>query len=490
MVLKSGNTETFSGSNQYTGMEQFNNQVAAAQENATGDITESAVSNSNTVSPPVGANQSNFQKKIEARVDSLKTQAGLLHEYTLAGNECFRIAVNKRYKEIREEDDKLSIGDRWVDKKTKWGFEKDLNKPDLFAGKITYNRDPEFVKNALRNCLRSQSAKDRHDGAAKNSNNKTSTEREITNENGGPFDKRLYRDYTTLDNKRETRIPFSVQYAEAATAGLFMGDKYFMESDTKSKEEVLEKLQNARKKLQKDTFYIGVPALQNTYALVKLYGSEGGKTLMNQRNNRRWYEVDQAFSEGRADLANFSSNPTTSSLITWGNADPYGRTPYHFTDFVFAKYWNKIENNRLITLRRYGAPILDNLKFPGMDGITSLGEPGAADNTNDNGGEGTTEKGSGGKITFPPMAQAITYFGEETGNNLSDLLKFTTGVNWGEVKSDVWQVTAESTPDSESGPSGVFKPYAGVSTAVLVFTKGDRTDKVWFYDMEADGYSL
>lgn len=41
-------------------------------------------------------------------------------------------------------------------------------------------------------------------------------------------------------------------------------------------------------------------------------------------------------------------------------------------------------------------------------------------------------------------------------------------------------------------PSGVFKPYAGVSTAVLVFTKTDAggTDKVWFYDMKSDGFSL
>ncbi|MDQ8195124.1 class I SAM-dependent DNA methyltransferase [Coraliomargarita sp. SDUM461004] len=39
-------------------------------------------------------------------------------------------------------------------------------------------------------------------------------------------------------------------------------------------------------------------------------------------------------------------------------------------------------------------------------------------------------------------------------------------------------------------PSGVFKPYAGVSTAILVFTKGGRTDDVWFYDVLADGYSL
>jgi type I restriction enzyme M protein len=39
-------------------------------------------------------------------------------------------------------------------------------------------------------------------------------------------------------------------------------------------------------------------------------------------------------------------------------------------------------------------------------------------------------------------------------------------------------------------PSGVFRPYAGVSTAVLVFTKGGKTDHVFFYDVEADGFSL
>ncbi len=39
-------------------------------------------------------------------------------------------------------------------------------------------------------------------------------------------------------------------------------------------------------------------------------------------------------------------------------------------------------------------------------------------------------------------------------------------------------------------PSGIFKPYAGVSTAVLAFVKGGHTNRVWFYDMEADGFSL
>lgn len=41
-----------------------------------------------------------------------------------------------------------------------------------------------------------------------------------------------------------------------------------------------------------------------------------------------------------------------------------------------------------------------------------------------------------------------------------------------------------------SMPSGVFKPYAGVATAILIFTKGGSTEQVWFYDMQSDGRSL
>ena len=39
-------------------------------------------------------------------------------------------------------------------------------------------------------------------------------------------------------------------------------------------------------------------------------------------------------------------------------------------------------------------------------------------------------------------------------------------------------------------PSGVFKPYAGVSTAILIFTKGGETNNVWFYEIKSDGYTL
>ena len=39
-------------------------------------------------------------------------------------------------------------------------------------------------------------------------------------------------------------------------------------------------------------------------------------------------------------------------------------------------------------------------------------------------------------------------------------------------------------------PSGVFKPYAGVATAIMIFTKSGETQDVFFYDVEADGFSL
>jgi len=41
-----------------------------------------------------------------------------------------------------------------------------------------------------------------------------------------------------------------------------------------------------------------------------------------------------------------------------------------------------------------------------------------------------------------------------------------------------------------SMPSGVFKPYAGVSTSILIFTKSSETENTWFYEMASDGYSL
>lgn len=68
------------------------------------------------------------------------------------------------------------------------------------------------------------------------------------------------------------------------------------------------------------------------------------------------------------------------------------------------------------------------------------------------------------------------------------------GVLFGSSKAHV-QLRKHLVDDNQieaviSLPSGVFKPYAGVSTAIIVFSKGGATDEVFFYDVTADGYSL
>ena len=59
-----------------------------------------------------------------------------------------------------------------------------------------------------------------------------------------------------------------------------------------------------------------------------------------------------------------------------------------------------------------------------------------------------------------------------------------------EIRSEI--VSNQQLDAIISMPSGVFRPYAGVSTAIIIFTKteGHKNDKVWFYDMKNDGYTL
>lgn len=226
-------------------------------------------------------------------------------------------------------------------------------------------------------------------------------------------------------------------------------------------------------------------SLMNPYAALHLtngLNEDGTTKLIDRSDKRRWYENDNIKTNIMTDeteqtLLHYSKYPTTAALIEWGNQDPKKRTPYLFQDFVFSKWWNKIPNNRLITLRRYPNPVLDNLNTP-SDGILSytynptqkalkIGEVEQSDD------EGKVKRDKKGKTTktaathnfsnngvksvepedlkyFSPLSTAITYFGEETGNNLKDILKFSTSVKWTETKADVWDLTYTQTPPSNN----------------------------------------
>ena len=82
--------------------------------------------------------------------------------------------------------------------------------------------------------------------------------------------------------------------------------------------------------------------------------------------------------------------------------------PYYWKDFIYCKYYGTIPNNRLITLRRFSSPVLDNFSVPkGLQTPENI------------------KKGVG-----MPVAQAITWFGGKSGNSLSGLIGFSSGLTW------------------------------------------------------------
>lgn len=175
--------------------------------------------------------------------------------------------------------------------------------------------------------------------------------------------------------------------------------------------------------------YKGTASIMNPYAFTRLYGAEGGKFLTDRYDRRKYYEIDGVES------GHYAKNPTTSNIIKWGNLDKHARHPYDYQDFAYCKYWNIIENNRLITLRRYAQPTLDNLNFPGMD--DNLG------------------------ITTHPVATALTYFGGETGNTLSEILKFSASYGWEEVEGQIWDVTSQAPSMSKLNDATKWDKFFG-----------------------------
>ena len=111
----------------------------------------------------------------------------------------------------------------------------------------------------------------------------------------------------------------------------------------------------------------------------------------------------------KLDVRRIIENPTASQLVDWsklksqpGEITADGPVPYGTTDFLWCKWYGRVPNNRLITLRRYPIPIEDNLNI------------------------------AASKMPLVPMAQAVTWFGKETGNALNTILKPSWGLNWTE----------------------------------------------------------
>ena len=131
----------------------------------------------------------------------------------------------------------------------------------------------------------------------------------------------------------------------------------------------------------------------------------------------------------RGNYTNSGNNTTGNPSKILGGAS----APYYWRDFLYCKYYGAIPNNYMITLRRFPAPMRDNLSIPTQLLQSNLYK----------------SKGAG-----RPVAQAVTWWGSDTGNLLNDVISFTTGLNW-ETK------TQAEIANVEGFDQGFFKTVLG-----------------------------
>lgn len=190
----------------------------------------------------------------------------------------------------------------------------------------------------------------------------------------------------------------------------------------------------------------GTKSLFNDYSVFRYSSAAGDFNALYDKNNAKLTPVE-------------SRNPSATQIITWSQENasgysPFGSTPYAYADFLYCKYYGLIPNNYLVTLRRFPIPMLDNLRTPDEKKI-------------------------------PPIAQAVTWMGEETGNKVGDILKFAAGLNWKEIEAKVQEVTGnergfESSPFATvpggnilAGIKGFLNPkeYSGQAQAESDYAK-------------------
>jgi len=201
----------------------------------------------------------------------------------------------------------------------------------------------------------------------------------------------------------------------------------------------------------------GVPSLFNPYAIVVFPSVAADYNKLIDGGDA----FDQNARNGNVFSLGYEYSPTISSMVAGelsnGDYKLSDKMPYNFTDFLYCKWVGKIPNNQLITLRRYPAPTYDNLEVP----ATLNYEP-----TKDNPGPEPSKRSSGNvtkQNEFFPIAQAVTWFGEDCGNKLSEILSFTVNMNWKNVEAEV-NTASGNEQGSEDSPAPTAAKFLGILT--------------------------
>jgi len=162
----------------------------------------------------------------------------------------------------------------------------------------------------------------------------------------------------------------------------------------------------------------------NKYSLMNFKGTIGQTADSGGIPLKRFNKIDQST----------LVNPTATKIIQ--TTDEMGPDNlgyrYNYGDFALAKYFGKIPNNQMLTLRRFPFPCGDDIISP-------------------------KELGKDGKpvvLSSPDIARAITWMGENTENNIKEILGFKAGFEWEPVESKVQELQAKT--GKRSGTFGAF----------------------------------
>ena len=217
----------------------------------------------------------------------------------------------------------------------------------------------------------------------------------------------------------------------------------------------------------------GYAGLFGYYILGK---GSGGKSVKYHKSETKDELINVTPKESRnptafqiiSETSGLMGNPAVPAYLHENS--PYRGQIYNVKDFIFCKYYGIIPNNRMITLRRFPHATLDSLRTIHNDKVGDFG-------FNKDGKISFESRGvpdlnklqdkTGENNTSLPVAQAVTFFGGDTGNSLANILGINTGLNF-------TAQTQEAMKNEQTGDPGLMNsPYGDLIKSLITGTGVD-----------------
>lgn len=188
----------------------------------------------------------------------------------------------------------------------------------------------------------------------------------------------------------------------------------------------------------------------NQWALHKYKGHAAGSK--DDNGSQAEYYNKAVYYHNQAE----APDPTARNIIADSEKSKSLGYSYTYSDFLQCEHYGRISNDYMITLRRFGYPVgddLKNMKTPGKDGTLVDGSQ-------------------------PDLARAITWMSPSLGNDMKEILKFGTKFNWKEVESELQKVTSSSANQGKAGQMIDGSPLASAISAGVNGYSADQAARI------------